>query len=159
MQYGHISYQGTHQIKAPREDIFRQIRRWTAFHSTRVLYTQYQKLKIPTPSTALLVSDNMLGDVITSGSLDEIRIQPRSTLTYPAVYYSVSAEAYDGYYRITLTNFYILGFPTPHYLDVRDKSTSLKRTRELYGKVDAEIMALIADLEKFVVAEIVSSKR
>lgn len=159
MQYGRISYQGTHKVSGTREDIFRQVRRWSAFHSTRTIYTSaLTTLKIPAPTNAFYVGDNLLGDVITSGVIEPIPKANNTTITWPATHYSVSVECYDGYYRITLTNFYTFSFPSPHYLDVRDKSTSLKTTKEYYSQVDTKVMSLITELETFVKSEIGDGK-
>jgi hypothetical protein len=151
MQYGHIYYQGTHKVQGSREDIFRQVRRWAAFRSTRTIHTSaYSALKVPNPTQALYIGDNLLGDVITTGTIDPILRGPGTTLYWPATHYAVSVECYDGSYRTTLTNFYTFGLTTPHYLDVRDKGVSLKQTREFYRQIDAQVMALISELETFV---------
>ena len=159
MQYGHVSYQGSHRITASREDIFRQVRRWAAFRSTRTIYTgTYTTLKIPSPTTAFNISDNLLGDVISSGVIDRIQKKPNNSLVWPSTYYSISIECYDNYYRLTLTNFYTFGFPTPHYLDVRDTSKSYKETKEFYARIDQEVMKLITELQVFVSNEVNTSE-
>jgi hypothetical protein len=155
MQYGRISYQGTHKINASREDIFRQVRRWAAFHTARTVYTgPTTSVKIPTPTTALYIGDNMLGDIISSGTIDPILKQPKTINYWPATHYSASVECYEGYYRITLTNFYTYGLPSAHNLEVRDKATNYKTTKEYYSRVDERVMALITELETFVTNEI-----
>jgi hypothetical protein len=155
MQYGRISYQSTHAVNASREEIFRAIRRWVAFHSNRTVYTTYTALKIPNPTAAFNVSDNIIGDVIGTGTIDPILIKPKNPQTYPGANYSVSVEANEGYYRLTLTNFYTFGFPSPHYLDYRDKSTGYKKNKEFYTRLDSEVAKLIVELEKFVATETV----
>ncbi|GAB4000094.1 hypothetical protein GCM10028807_52030 [Spirosoma daeguense] len=156
MRYGHIYYQGTHKINASREDIFRQVRRWAAFRSTRSIFSSpYTIIKVPAPTAAFSVSDNLLGDVIATGIIERI---PRNSgsLFWPSAMYSVSIEAYEGSYRLTLTNFYSFGMPSAHYMDFRDKATSLKITREYYSEVDREAMKVINELNTFVEGEIKS---
>ena len=155
MQYGRISYQGTHKINASREDIFRQVRRWAAFHSARTIYTgPTTSVKIPTPTTALYIGDNMLGDIISSGTIDPILKRPKTILYWPATHYSASVECYEGYYWVTLTNFYTFGLPSQHNLEMRDKSTNLKATKEYYARVDEKVMSLIEELNQFIHNEI-----
>lgn len=155
MQYNRISYQKTVTANATREDIFRQVRRWAAFHSSRTLNTGYgTSVKIPTPATALYIGDNLTGDIIFSGMIDPILKKPKSPLYWPATHYSTSIECYEGYYRVTLTNFHTFGLPSPHNLELRDKQTSKRVAKEYYQAVDEHVTALIAELGEFVKGEI-----
>lgn len=155
MQYGRISYQTTAKVNASREDIFRQVRRWAAFNSTRTVYVgPAVSLKVPAPTNALNIGDNMLGDIISSGTTGTILRNSRSSVFWPAANYSTSIECFDGFYRVTLTNFYTLGLPSPHNLELRDKQTSRKIAKEYYTKLDEHINDLLNELNVFVRTEL-----
>ncbi|MBN8821321.1 MULTISPECIES: DUF4468 domain-containing protein [unclassified Spirosoma] len=147
IQYGKGSYQATQQVRASREDIFRQARRWAAFH-------------VPDPSAALSISDNMLGDIITYGSIASVSLQEkRLYVNLPSVQYSASIECYDNAYRVTLTNFVMQGQPTPHPIEVRNTDISKKRARLQYEAIDQKVITILESIDGFIRSEVASVPR
>lgn len=142
MQYGKGSYQVTQRIQATREDLFRQVRRWAAF-------------RIPDPTQALSIGDNLLGDLITYGSISQTTLsEKRLTIILPQVNYTISVECYENAYRVTLTNFHIGLQTNIHPIEVRHTTIPLKKARLQYREIDRRALALIADLKDFVLAEV-----
>ncbi|MCK8493563.1 DUF4468 domain-containing protein [Spirosoma sp. RP8] len=142
MQYGKASYQITQRIPADRETIFRQARRWAAFHSVN-------------PTQALGVSDNLLGDIITTGSFEPQFYNDKKTpAILPGVTYAASIECYDRYYRITLTNFrYDIAGGKSYGVELRPKSLKKQRAAHQLEIIDEKIMRLIDSVESFVDGE------
>ena len=127
IQYGLGSYQATYKVNASREDIFRQVRRWAAFHATTTVTTPYGlPLKINTPTTAFNISDNMLGDVISSGVINGGPSDYKTVMYWPGGSYSTRVECYEGYFRVTITNIKLYGVPAYHAIELRDRSTPIR---------------------------------
>ncbi|GAB3776844.1 hypothetical protein GCM10028818_22930 [Spirosoma horti] len=80
----------------------------------------------------------------------------KTTLFWPTTNYAVSVECFDGFYRVTLTNFYTVS-PSPHNLELREKSR-YKMTKQYYSVVDNRVNELLNELNVFVRTELKGTK-
>ena len=148
MKYDKAMYQVSNRTKASREDIFRQTRRWAAFH-------------LPSAATALSVSDNMLGDVMISRILDhQIYKIKGGYVNLPRITYAISIESMDGFYRASASNFIfeptaLLKYPA----EKRVKGTSKKVIRQHLQEINKDVEALLSELETFVPGEILKERQ
>ncbi|WP_338876924.1 DUF4468 domain-containing protein [Spirosoma sp. SC4-14] len=142
LQYGRVSYQTSNRLPSEREDIFRQARRWAAFH-------------VGNPSHALAISDNLIGDIIATGRIDKQYIKTRSgPQLIPALDYAASIECYDRYYRVTLTNFrYDLGPQGSYGVELRPKGMNKNRVKQQLEIIHEQVNQIINSLQEFIDAE------
>ena len=142
MQHGRGSYQITQRLQASREDIFRQARRWAAFH-------------VPNPSQALAIGDNLMGDIITYGSITGTSLNDsRSLLILPNLEYAASIECYENSYRVTLTNFQMLGQIAIHPIEIRHSSIKKRKAKLQYQEIDKRVTNILATIDEFVRSEL-----
>ena len=121
-------------------DVYRQSRRWVAFH-------------IADPKQALSLGDSQTLDVIGSGSISAIKMDKSSIYTFGPVEYAVTIEARPNGYRMALGNFTLvrpipsitkgisLESPTP---------LPLKQLRTLFEELDRRINDLVVSFDSFV---------
>ena len=125
-----------------REEVFRQARRWAAFN-------------IGDPKLALSLSDNVTGDLITTGSLLPTQITTkRSVVLVPGIDYAATIECYNNQYRVTLTNFRMNGQVGPHPLEMRHTSVTVKKQKEQLKLLDKRAKGILADLAEFIAGEV-----
>ncbi len=141
MQYDRATYQMVERVAANREQIFRQARKWGAFH-------------LPNPTTAFSASDNQLGDIITPAIVQGEYVRRKGeAFTLPTVNFSAAIECQDNYYRVTFTNVKLTQGLLIYGIEVRPSGISENTARKQLAEINTRIQSFLEDLRQFVTSE------
>lgn len=140
MRNGRVYYDFGNTIpKTSAQDIYRQSRRWVAFH-------------LPDPKQALLLGDSQTLDIISSGNTGLVKTD-KDGFVLGYVEYAVTIEARQNGYRMALGNFNLLLAPKGATGAALEAPTAvpLKKLRILFEELDRRINDLVVSFDGFVI--------